>query len=89
MIIETLGGVVHGRNPSATPSGCGVKPGLCATPLILKGGDGMNPDYGKGQEIAEIIEDLIKMVATLARLEFKTPPHDVAAWVVTELTKRR
>ena len=49
----------------------------------------MNPDYGKGQEIAEIIEELLKIVAELARLEFKTPPHDIAAWVVKELTKRR
>ena len=49
----------------------------------------MNPEYGKGQRIAEIIEEFLKMVAELARLEFKTPPHDIAAWVVNELTQRR
>ena len=49
----------------------------------------MNPEYGKGQEIAEIIEELLKIVADLARLEFKTPPHDIAAWVVREFKRRR
>ena len=48
----------------------------------------MNPEYGRGQKIAEIIEELLKIVAELGRLEFKTPPHDIAAWVVRELKGR-
>ena len=48
----------------------------------------MYPEFGKGQEIAEIIEELLEIVAKLADLEFKTPPHDIAAWVVKELKKR-
>ena len=49
---------------------------------------GLNPEYGKGQEIAEIIEELLKIVVQLSKLEFKTPPHDIAAWVVKELKKK-
>ena len=48
----------------------------------------MDPEYGKGQELAEIIEDLLKIVAALAKLEFKTPPHDIAGWVVNELKRK-
>jgi len=54
-----------------------------------KGVNVVNPEYGRGEEIAEIIEELLKIVADLARLDFKTPPHDLAAWVVRELEKRR
>lgn len=49
----------------------------------------MDPEYGKGQKLAEIVEELLKIIAELARLEFKTPPHDIATWVVNELTRRR
>lgn len=48
----------------------------------------MNPDYGRGEEIAEIIEELIKIVAQLSKCDFKTPPHDIAAWVVNELKRK-
>ncbi len=49
----------------------------------------MDPEYGKGEELAEIIEEFLKIMAQLAKLEFKTPPHDIAAWVVKELKRRR
>jgi hypothetical protein len=49
----------------------------------------MNQDYGKGEQIANIIEELLKIVAELANLEFKTPPHDIASWVVHELKRKK
>lgn len=45
----------------------------------------MDPNYGKGEELAEVVEELLKIVAQLSKCEFKTPPHDIAAWVVGEL----
>ncbi len=49
----------------------------------------MDPEYGKGRAVAEFIEGMLEMIAIIHGLEFKTPPHDIAAWVVKELKKKR
>ena len=49
----------------------------------------MNSEYGEGEVVAEEIEGAIRRIAEEHKLKFKTPPHDIATWVVNELTKRR
>lgn len=53
--------------------------------LSVKGGEGMDAEYGKGRVVSEWVEELLKILAEAAGLKFMTPPHDVAAWVVKEL----
>lgn len=47
----------------------------------------MDPKFGVGEEVANEIEDLIFKMCKKYGLRAKTPPHDIAAWIVRELEK--
>lgn len=63
--------------------------GIIIASIKEKGDGKMISEYGEGERIAEEIEGAIRKIALENKLEFKTPPHDIATWVVNELTKRR
>lgn len=45
----------------------------------------MNPDFGKGKEISDDLEERIRDICRKYGLTPKTPPHDLASWIVQEL----
>jgi hypothetical protein len=49
----------------------------------------VDAEYGKGRKIAEAVEGLLEILAEAFGVEFKTPPHNIAVWVVYELKARR
>jgi hypothetical protein len=55
--------------------------------MFESGGDLMDPECGLGSELAEKIEDFFRRFCREHGLIAKTPPHDLAAWVVKELKK--
>jgi len=48
----------------------------------------MDPEYGKGQTLVNLFKAFFESVAECLGLEFKTPPHDIAGWVVNELKRK-
>jgi hypothetical protein len=48
----------------------------------------MDPEYGKGQILVDLFEAIFESIAKFLDLQFKTPPHDIAGWVVNELKRK-
>ena len=49
----------------------------------------MDVNCDEGVELLTLVEDYLCVLAELFRGEFKTPPHDIAAFVVGEFIERR
>jgi len=48
----------------------------------------MDPESNKGHQLVDVFEAFLEFVATWARFNWKTPPHDIAVWIVKEIIRR-